>query len=546
MKDHIVLRKETEEDKMSQPRKKGRIAMTVAIYVLLVTWILLLLLLIWIYMLRLQGYDNFTEWKNKNQVQEVMKPSVITVPAALTPTQVPEEEPTEAPKLTIAATATPEPTMTPVPTQVSEEEPTEAPESMVAATATPVPIVTVVPTVTLPPTATPTPTTAPIPEQQNTVYSGREKVDEKIRTAVAGMFADGEEECYVDYHTGIFYSIVFQQGERLLPLVFDLTTEEQVLGSDLIKETYFAITKERLQSYVKERFPEAAESGFVTYEQTYEAEDYQSFYLTEEQLVFYFEENVLAEHQKAFSYSVPLSEAKAFLYKDMEGNRMQPVIRDLDPNAKMIALTWDDGPHEKVENKILDFMEEQEIRATFFFLGQRTNDWYPHMPGKAYKAGHEVGSHTYSHTLDFGRVTAEEMWSEVNRTNLLIAASTGYAPDYIRFPGGTDGKRTTQIPMVVVNWSMDSIDYREKNKENGAQIIYDRLKESKYLEDGAIILIHSIYENSYEAMVKLIPYLKEQGYVFVTLSELFYYKGFTPDTGIAYYTGFGATELEER
>ena len=339
------------EIRMNQSRKKGRIAMTVAIYVLLFTWILLLLFLIWIYMLRLQGYDNFTEWKNRNQVQEALKPSVITVPAVLTPTPVPEEESAEVPE-------TPIPTATLVPTE------------------------TPVLTATLAPTTTPVPTATTIPKLQNTVYSGREKVDEKIRTTVAGMFAEGEEECYVDYHTGIFYSIVFQQGEKLLPLVFDLTTEEQVVGSDLIKETYFAIVKERLQSYVAENFPEAAESEFVTYEQTYQVEDYQNFYLTEDQLVFYFEEGVLAQHQKAFSYSVSLSEAKAFLYKDMEGNLRQPFIRDLDPNAKMIALTWDDGPHEKIENKILKLMEEQEIRATFFFLGQRINDWYPNMPGK--------------------------------------------------------------------------------------------------------------------------------------------------------------------
>ena len=100
--------------------------------------------------------------------------------------------------------------------------------------------------------------------------------------------------------------------------------------------------------------------------------------------------------------------------------------------------------------------------------------------------------------------------------------------------------------MVVVNWSMDSIDYQEKNKDDGAEIIYERLKNSKYLEDGAIVLLHSIYDNSYEATAMLLPYLKEQGYIFVTMSELFYYKGFTPDTGISYYTGFGATELEKR
>lgn len=477
--------------------------MTVAIYILLITWILLLLLLIGIYMLRLQGYDNFTEWRNRNQTLEVLQPSVVTAP------------PTKGPEPDDAGDKVPEPTQGAA-------------------------------SVTMAPTLTVTPTVTPTQVPQGAVYSGNEAVDAILREISAELFSVGEEECYVDYKNGIYYSIVFQHGMTIVPLVYDLTTAEQVQGSDLIKETYFAIIKERLQSYVAEQFPEAAESEFITYEQTYQTEDYQKIYLTKDQLVFYFEENTLAEHQPAFSYGVELSEAKSFFYRDLEGNVMGHAIRELDPNAKMIALTFDDGPHPKVEDKLLTMLDEFGVKATFFFLGQRINDWYPKMPGKMYDAGHEVASHTYSHLLDFSRVTAEEMWSEVNRTNLLIANSTGYAPDYIRFPGGTAGKKTVQLPMVVVNWGMDSIDYADKNKEDGAQRIYERLKNSKYLEDGAIVLLHSIYDNSYEATAQLIPYLQEQGYVFVTLSELFYYKGFSPDTGIPYYTGFGVTELEKR
>ena len=480
---------------MSSSKKKEKKAMTVAVYILLVTWIVLLVLLIAIYVLRLQGYNNFMEWKNRNQVHEVLQPEIVA------------------------------PSFEELNGELSENiSQTDSDVSGAAVTTTP--------------------TVTPVPV--GTVYSGTEAVDVKIRKAAEEFFKEGEEKCYMDYAMGIFYSIVFQSGERVLPLVYDMTTGEQLQGSDLIKETYFAIVKERLQTYVTEQFPEAAGSAFVSYDETYQSEDYQKFYLTEDELVFYFEENTLMENHKAFSYGVKLSEAKAFFHKDLEGNLKEPVIRKLDPNKKMIALTFDDGPHPKVEDKLLRMLEENDVKATFFLLGQRINDWYPDMPGKIYEAGHEVASHTYSHTLDFGRVTAKNMWSEINQTNLLIANATGYAPDYIRFPGGTDGKRTVDVPMVVVGWSMDSIDYREKNKADGATIIYERLKESKYLEDGAIVLLHSIYDNSYEGVAQLIPYLREQGYEFVTMSEMFYYKGFSPDTGITYYTGHGVTELEKR
>lgn len=481
---------------MSKQGKKEKNTTEIAVYVLLITWIVLLLLLIGIFVLRLQGYKNFTEWRNRNQIQEVLQPSVITGIPVKTATPVPEV--TRTPKITPVSEAT--------------ATPTEVPEHRI--------------------------TESSMPQIQGTIYSGVEEVDAKIRIVAEELFAKEEEECYADYHNGIFYSIVFQKEEQLLPLVFDLTTAEQVVGSDLIKETYFAIIKERLQSYVAEYFPETAGSEFVTYQQIYQVEDYQSIYLTNEQLVFYFKENVLTEHQGAFSYGVSLAEAEAFFYKDMNGNQRQTVIRELDPNTKMIALTFDDGPEEKVEEKLLKLLEKEDIRVSFFFLGERIG-WYPDMPKKVYEAGHEVGSHTYSHTLDFSNLRAKELWSEVNRTNLLIAKATGYAPDYIRFPGGNSTKQTTQVPMVVVNWNVDSLDYQEKYNVNGAQIIYERVVNSSLLGDGAIILMHSIYEKTYEATAKLIPYLKEQGYVFVTLSELFYYKGLIPENGRVYYNGYG-------
>lgn len=491
--------------------------MMIAIYILLFTWIVLLVLLIFIYMLRLQGYDNFTEWRNRNQTQAVLQPEVVT------PKPTENIKKTPVPTLTSEITVTPAPTEAPVPTE--HPEPTKT--------------LTVAPTETVAPTVTPMPTEPPIAA---TVFSGNEAVDRQIRVQAEHFFEEGEELCYVTYEVGVYFSVVFQRGETILPLVYNRNTEEQMSGSDLIKETYFAIIKERLQTYVAEQFPEEAEDEFVSYKQTYQVEDYQKFYVTEEQLVFYFEANTLTDNHGAFSYGVALEEAKAFFRYDLLGDPMGPVIRELDPEAKMIAITFDDGPHPKVEDKILTLLEEYDVRATFFFLGQRINDWYPDSPGKVYAAGHEVASHTYSHTKDFSIVTAEELWTEINQTNLLIATSAGYAPDYVRFPGGTDGKRTKEVPMIVVNWNMDSVDYAEKKKENGAEIIYNRLINSTHLEDGSIVLLHSIYDNSYEAVAKFIPYLKEQGYELVTLSELFYYKGAELDTGIVYYNGYGDTE----
>lgn len=488
--------------------------MTIAIYILLITWILLLALLIGIYMLRLQGYDTFTEWMKRNESQEVLNPDVVlpqpTQTVAATPTPI------------IVPTNTPAPmvTSTPIPTPTEAVEPTAGP------TATPTP------------TATPAPTLPPV---KTMVFSGNETVDEKLREQAEELFGLEEEVCYVSFEYGIYFSVIFQKETDIYPVVYNLTTGETVTGSDLIKDTYFAIVKERLQTYLPEQFPEEAEDEFVSYDQVYEAEDYQKFYFTEDQLVFCFAENTLTDNHPAFYYTTEFTEAKAFFKTNPDGSERGPYIRELDPNAKMIAITFDDGPHPKVENKLLKILEKYDARATFFFLGERMEEWYPDAAKNVYDAGHEVASHTYSHEVNFATDSADKIWSEVNATNLVIANFTGYAPDYVRFPGGSFGNRSIKVPMIKVNWNMDSIDYREKNKADGADIIYNRLKKHSKLGDGSIVLLHSIYQNSCDGAEKLMEYLKDQGYVFVTLSELFYYKGFTPRYDKVYLDGLGTT-----
>lgn len=484
---------------MSKSKKHEKKTMTVAVYVLLVTWIILLVLLAAIYFLRLQGYNSFDQWLNRGDNPVTKGPEIVT-PA-----------PTKAEKL---------PTLTPTPTAT--------------------PILTPTPTTTPTPTVSPTPTPSPAP-----VYTGNPVADAELLQQAEALFEEGEEVCFAVYEVGIYTSVIFQKGEKLYPAVYDMTTGNRIFGSDLIKETYFAITKERLQSYVAEHFPEEADDDFVSYEQVYEAGDYQQFYLTDDELVFYFEENTLTENHPAFSYGSPLSEAEAFFKNNLDGSENGPGIRELDPDAKMIAITFDDGPYPKVENQILELFEKYNGRATFFFLGQRTKEWYPEMPGVVYAAGHEVGSHTYSHELNFSTASAKEIWTEINAANLAIAASTGYAPEYVRFPGGSYGKRTKAIPMISVNWSVDSIDYREKKKENGAQIIYERLINSSTLKDGAVILMHSIYQNSCDGIARFMEYAHEQGYEFVTLSEMFYYKGVNTEFGEVYLDGTGRTSKKK-
>ena len=526
---------------MKNTKKEGNSAIKVAIYILLTLWIGLLMALIGVYVLRLQGYDNFAEWKNRNREQEVLSTDVVTATPTPMMTPTPVSTPTAKP--------IPEQNITPVPTGASEVSPdagtpTEQPTPTVAATPT------LELTATNPPTPTPTsvllqPGEMVTGEGMPEYFTGIADIDNNIREQVA-QFSDAWGLLnYESYRVGNYYSVVFRkteilnekEKEVLLPLVYNLVTKEQMQGSDLIKENYFPIIKERLQTELVEMFPEFAGDVFTTYEEIYRKEDYQQIYLTNDYLVFYFGGETLTEQAHApFTYGVELSEAMAFLRYDMEGFERTPYIRELDPNSKMVALTFDDGPLPSLEKRLTDLLAKYDSRATFFFLGMRAGEWFPGSAKAVYDAGHEVASHTYSHEVDFSANAKSQkavMWKEFNATNLVLAMETGYAPDYIRFPGGSAGVWSKQFPQIIVNWDVDSVDYAEKRKADGAEIIFNRL-ENKTIRDGSVVLLHSIYENTYQAVENFIPYLKEQGFELVTLSELIYYKGIVPEYGVVY------------
>lgn len=520
---------------MKDAKKKGKKALNVAIYILLGTWIVLLALLAAIYWLRLQGYNSFKEWQERDQkVEQTGGPAVITaVPTGMpekedgvTLTPIPTREPSATPEATVTPTVTPEPTITP--------EPTETPTPTV--TPTPVPVMVIEPENAV---------KLSVEELAETAFTGMETTDENIR-AQAMEFAK-EVECLTceTYVVGNYYSVVFrknddydgEEAEYLLPMVYDLSTGEQVTGSKLIKESYFAVVKERLQKVVADMFPEEADSSFVTYAESYQPEDYQKFYLTEEHLVFYFDEKSLTENRhKPFTYVTKLAEAKAFFYFNLDGTTNGIAIRKLDPEKPMIAFTYDDGPAYKydLDRKLMDLFEQYDGRLTFFFLGDRISGSFKKVVRESYERGHEVASHTYSH-INMGTAKPEVVWPEINKTNLKIAEVTGHVADYVRLPGGTNGKYLSNLPMPIINWDIDTIDWRDKDKD----IIFERMKQKA--KDGGIVLIHSIHLSSYEASELLIPWLAEQGYQFVTLSELFYYKGVVPENGVEY-DGFTGNE----
>lgn len=196
----------------------------------------------------------------------------------------------------------------------------------------------------------------------------------------------------------------------------------------------------------------------------------------------------------------------------------QPTIRELDPTKPMVALTYDDGPSQTHTSRILDTLELHGAVATFFDLGSRVES-YPEVVQRELALGCEVGSHSYSHK-NFNTLSAEEITEDFSVTAAAFERAIGVTPTLFRPPyGNCNSFVKSHTPLAIVTWSVDTLDWKSKDP----QAIMNVIKNEGSL-DGKVILMHGIYETSAEATELLVPYLLENGYQFVTISEMLHYK----------------------
>lgn len=199
----------------------------------------------------------------------------------------------------------------------------------------------------------------------------------------------------------------------------------------------------------------------------------------------------------------------------------------IDPNKKMVALTYDDGPHGTYTARILDVLEKYDARATFFVVGSRI-EYYPSQLTRAYSLGCEIGSHTYSH-INLPSYTDAEIKKEMDKTDSLIKKYTGEPAPVMRPPGGSTNSRVLKaVGKPAIMWSVDPRDWDHRN----ASRTVSHIKSNVY--DGAIILMHDLYSSTADATKTIVPWLIDNGYQLVTVSELMYYRGVNMKPGNIY------------
>jgi len=198
--------------------------------------------------------------------------------------------------------------------------------------------------------------------------------------------------------------------------------------------------------------------------------------------------------------------------------RQRPALwNSVNTSRKVVALTFDDGPHGKLTPQLLDLLQRENVRATFFVLG-RLVEANPRIVQRMAAEGHEVANHTWDHPR-LPSLSREKFDEQIRKTTAIIEQNTGKKVTIMRPTYGLYNERVKnelleEYGLDIILWSVDPNDW----KKPGANAVARRLVEGAH--PGAILLAHDIHPGTIAAMPRAIADLKAKGYEFATVSEL--------------------------
>ena len=211
---------------------------------------------------------------------------------------------------------------------------------------------------------------------------------------------------------------------------------------------------------------------------------------------------------------------------------LQYTLNELyDSTEKVAYLTFDDGPSTKETEKILDILNKENIKATFFVIGKKVKE-QPNIVKRTYEEGHYIANHGYSHNNSELYKNSQTFISEIKNTDLEISKAIGvdnYHSQIFRFPNGyiapiyKSQKKQMLTELYKIGYSY--IDWNCLNKDSEIKYsnsqLLNNLKQSCKNKNTLVILMHDTGDvnNSSEVLLDSITYLKNEGYTFKNFYE---------------------------
>ena len=201
------------------------------------------------------------------------------------------------------------------------------------------------------------------------------------------------------------------------------------------------------------------------------------------------------------------------------------LVDRVETQENVVALTFDDGPTPGYTDRILDILEAQQVRATFFLVGEFI-EANPLETKQIVEAGHEVGNHSYSHPR-MVLVDYDSVAEELERTDELIRSAGYTGTIHFRPPFG---RKLFSLPRYLDDNGITSITWDvapetwDDEIQPKTEVVEKILQEAR---PGSIILLHVMFpsrENTIAAVPEVIEGLRQRGYRFVTVSEMLEYR----------------------
>ncbi len=315
-------------------------------------------------------------------------------------------------------------------------------------------------------------------------------------------------------------------GQKFTTRTYHMETGERVLMTDLFddSEETWAFLGERVRQTLTDYWPEEEP----------DAEKLENLCKKEK-----LEEAEFTLHGMSLVLHYPAEQLYPGHYTLMEVPFYYPEIRPLMTEEaqtetdnltyyKTCAITFDDGPSQHNTPKVLEALMEGGARGTFFVIGNRIKE-NRFLVQQEHDNGHAVASHNWHH----GNVTKSSgaaLRAMPKKVNDAMIKSIGIPVRYDRVPGGRYPPMIkAKVGWAYIQWSLDTYDWRGGNTAGVMQ------KVRKKLRDGDIILCHDIKDNTPESTRQIIRYLEEQGYMPLTVDELFAKDGVVLQPDTVYY-----------
>ena len=206
-------------------------------------------------------------------------------------------------------------------------------------------------------------------------------------------------------------------------------------------------------------------------------------------------------------------------------------VRYIDPHKPMVAMTFDDGPNYPKTVELGEHFAKHNARVTYFVLGSRM-DADSETVLDMHNLGHEIANHSYDHQ-NYNKIDDAELKRQTTDVSDKIKALTKQEVVLIRPPFGSSNESVrAKIESPLILWRVDPLDWKFRD----SAVVYENIKNDIY--DGAIILSHDLYQTTVDASKKVLDNFSNQ-YQFLTVSEMFAYKGVPLNNGELYFEAKG-------